>query len=210
MTGVRARTARGDRARTRHLLPIAALLLAACTPSPATPAPPADAVAPVTATEPDSDFPLRVSEPKDGDSFVASDGVEYRIGMVNTPERGECGAQQASERTYAVLAEGFAVDAYAQDTRGRSVARILTPQGDLGVLLAREGLADDRYLAGFRDENPEYARLLEDAFAAAAAARSGLHRTCWSDDTTAAIQAQPLTRSRARRAPPRSARVPAR
>lgn len=117
----------------------------------------------------------------DGDSFVASDGVEYRIGLVNTPELGECGGREAADRTNALLAGGFSTHPYAVDVHGRRVARVRVDQGDLGVLLADEGLADDRYLEEFRHENPTYAEELDLAFADARDRRAGLWQTCWAD-----------------------------
>ncbi len=125
--------------------------------------------------------PLTVQERRDGDSFVASDGVEYRVGMINTPEMSECGGPEAADQTYALLADGFTVEAYSGDNSGRSVARVHTVEGtDLGVWLARNGWADDRYLDGFRHEYPAYARELDDAFAAAEAEGAGLWGSCWA------------------------------
>ena len=122
-----------------------------------------------------------VADRKDGDSFVASDGVEYRVGLVNTPELSACGGPEAADRTYALLADGFTVEAYSSDNYGRSVARVRTADGtDLGVWLARNGWADDRYLDDFRHEHPAYARELDEAFAAAKAAGVGLWSTCWA------------------------------
>lgn len=126
-------------------------------------------------------FPLVVARRADGDSFTASDGVEYRVGMINAPETGDCGGRAASDRAYALLADGFAAEPYSDDGNGRTVARILTPSGDLGVILAREGLADDRYLRAFADEHPAYAAALEAAFAAAEDERAGLWATCWAE-----------------------------
>ncbi|WP_370327519.1 thermonuclease family protein [Euzebya sp.] len=149
-------------APTRLLIPlIAVIALAAC-----------------TAT---GEGALEVAEARDGDSFVATDGVEYRVGLVNTPELSECGGHEAADRTAALLADGFSVDAYATDDHGRSVARITTPDGDLGVILAAEGLADDRYLDAHRHEHPGYAAEIDDALARAREARTGLWRTCWDD-----------------------------
>lgn len=121
---------------------------------------------------------LQVRDLKDGDSFVASDGVEYRVGMVNTPEVGECHAAEATAATAAWLADGFTVEPYATDGNGRTVARVATDEGDLGVLLARRGHADDRYLDQFRHEHPAYAAELDEAFAAARSEDAGLWGSC--------------------------------
>lgn len=123
---------------------------------------------------------LYVVDEKDGDSFVASDGVEYRVGMVNAPERSECGGAEASRRAHELMASGFTAEAYAVDDYGRQVARVHTSTGDLGVLMAREGLVDDRYLEQFRHQHPAYAAELDTAFAEARSAAAGLWQTCWA------------------------------
>lgn len=112
---------------------------------------------------------LFITDQKDGDSWVASDGKEYRLGLINTPERSEkCGAE-ASAFTRAFLSSGFAVDAYTTDTHGRSVAEVFDKTGkSLNVALAKSGLGNDRYLEEFRHENDELARRLDSALATAA------------------------------------------
>jgi endonuclease YncB( thermonuclease family) len=110
---------------------------------------------------------LDVTVLKDGDSWVASDGSEYRLGMVNTPEPGEPCHREATQFTRQFLADGFTADVYSQDPHGRVVAEVFDRSGDsLNLALARSGLSDDRYLS-FRRENPNLARRLEDAFAIA-------------------------------------------
>lgn len=121
------------------------------------------------ANEPDPPAPdtplLRVTILKDGDSFVASDGREYRLGMVNTPEPFEPCHREATEFTRQFLSRGFTADAYSRDTHGRQVSEVLNPAGDsLNVALARTGYSDDRYLENFRFENPGLARRLGEAF----------------------------------------------
>jgi endonuclease YncB( thermonuclease family) len=117
----------------------------------------------------------------DGDSFTDTFGIEYRVGLVNTPEVGECGSKESSRATKDLLAEGFAADVYAVDTHERSVARIVTSTGvDLGVHLARQGLADDRYMDNFRGENEGYASELDEAFGVARAEKAGLWSSCWA------------------------------
>jgi len=113
--------------------------------------------------------PLRVTILKDGDSWVASDGREYRLGMVNAPEALEPCGRIAAGFTRRFLADGFTADAYAQDTHGRQVAEVFNPAGDsLNVALVEAGLSDDRYLDDFRHENPDLARRLDHAFDKAA------------------------------------------
>ena len=124
---------------------------------------------PEPTTAPAEPVLLLVTDQKDGDSWVASDGVEYRLGMVDTPEVGEPCSEEATAFTRDFLAGGFTVDAYSSDTYGRSVAEVLNPAGaSLNVALARSGLGGDRYFAQFRHENPDLALRLDDAFASAA------------------------------------------
>lgn len=112
---------------------------------------------------------LFITDQKDGDSFVASDGNEYRLGMVNTAEASEPCGPSAARFTREFLAGGFTVDAYARDPYGRRVAEVFDKSGkSLNVALARSGYGDDRYLDQFRHENPDLARRLEAAFASAA------------------------------------------
>lgn len=111
---------------------------------------------------------LFIIDQKDGDSFVASDGNEYRLGLVNTAEASEpCGAE-ATRFTRDFLAAGFTVDAYSRDRYGRRVAEVFDRSGkSLNVALARSGYGNDRYLNQFRYENPDLARRLDAAFASA-------------------------------------------
>ncbi len=112
---------------------------------------------------------LRVTVLKDGDSWVASDGREYRLGMVNAPEAMEPCGRDATQFTRRFLADGFAADAYARDPHGRQVAEVFNPAGDsLNVALAEAGYSDDRFLDNFRHENPGLAERLDDAFDRAA------------------------------------------
>ncbi|WP_286929719.1 MULTISPECIES: DUF2510 domain-containing protein [Aeromicrobium] len=111
---------------------------------------------------------LFVTDQKDGDSWVASDGKEYRLGLVNTPERNEQCGPEATAYTRKFLSNGFTVDAYTTDDHGRAVAEVRDEKGrSLNVKLAKNGLGDGRYLEQFRHENPELARRLDRALAAA-------------------------------------------
>jgi endonuclease YncB( thermonuclease family) len=108
---------------------------------------------------------LQVTIHKDGDSFVGSDGREYRLGLVNAPELNEPCGREAAAFTRRFLADGFRADAYASDAYRRRIAEIFDPSGDsLNVALARSGLSDDKYLEHYGGENPDLARRLEDAF----------------------------------------------
>ena len=129
---------------------------------------------------------LRVADLADGDSFTATDGVEYRVGLINTPELSACGGPDAAQVTADLLADGFTADGYAEDDVGRTVARITLADGrDLGVVLAVDGWADDRYLETFRHEHPAYAAEVEPAFARAREVGAGLWATCWTPSATA-------------------------
>jgi endonuclease YncB( thermonuclease family) len=132
----------------------------------------------VPADEPDPPEPtpdrvatalLFITDQKDGDSFVASDGNEYRLGLVNTAEASEPCGPAAARFTREFLADGFTADAYSRDTYGRHVAEVFDRSGrSLNVALATSGYGNDRYLNQFRHENPDLARRLEAAFATAA------------------------------------------
>jgi endonuclease YncB( thermonuclease family) len=111
---------------------------------------------------------LYVTNQKDGDSFVASDGKEYRLGLVNAPELDEPCGRDAREFSRQFLASGLTVDAYSSDRYGRRVAEVFDQSGkSLNVAFARSGYGDRRYLNQFRQENPDLARRLDAAFARA-------------------------------------------
>lgn len=117
----------------------------------------------------------------DGDSWRDTGGTEYRMGLINTPETGECGGAAATAYRKRALAAGFRAQVYATDRYGRKVAVIVTADGvNLNVAMAKDGIADDRYLAQFRHENPELAAQLDAAFASAKAQRSGIWSACRS------------------------------
>jgi len=169
-------------------------------PSPSVDATPTAHAVPTTVATPTPEV-LTVVDPKDGDSFVASDGVEYRVGLINAPELSACGGPEAADRAEELLAAGFTVEAYADDQYGRAVARIRLVDGrDFGVTMAEEGMADDRYLEEFRHEHPAYAAELDGAFAAARHARAGLWQTCWSAEPVSSSDPRPSSTAPA--APP--------
>lgn len=133
----------------------------------------------------------------DGDSWKDRSGRELRLGLVNAPETNECFGSQATARRKALVASGFRVRTYATDTYGRGVSIVALPDGrNLNVLLAREGYADDRYLARFRHENEPLARQLDAAFAEAKAAKRGLWGACGSRTTKAPAPAPPAAAPR--------------
>lgn len=115
----------------------------------------------------------------DGDSWRDTSGREYRLGLVNAPETGECFGREATAERRRLVAGGFRAQVYAQDRYDRAVAVITTADGrDVNVELARRGFVDDRYLAQFRSENPPLATRLDAAFAAARAEGAGLWTAC--------------------------------
>lgn len=115
----------------------------------------------------------------DGDSWKDTRGVEYRLGLVNTPELNECyGVEARTERQH-LVSQGFRAQVYAKDRYGRSVSVVTLADGrNLNVFLARNGFANDKYLARFRSENPSLAADLDVAFAAAKRERAGLWGAC--------------------------------
>jgi micrococcal nuclease len=122
---------------------------------------------------------LRAARGGDGDSWKDTKGVEYRLGLVNTPELSECYGRTASAKRKQLTAAGFRARAYAVDQFGRRVSVVTLADGrNLNVWLARHGYANDKYLATFRHENRGLAAQLDQAFAAARRERAGLWRAC--------------------------------
>jgi endonuclease YncB( thermonuclease family) len=120
----------------------------------------------------------------DGDSWRDTAGVEYRLGLVNTPEHDECYGSLATATREALTAGGFSAQVYNRDRHGRSIAVVTTASGiNVNVHLARHGFADDTYLERFRRENLELAGQLDEAFAAARAEQAGLWGACASSGT---------------------------
>lgn len=112
---------------------------------------------------------LHVTSLKDGDSWDASDGREYRLGLVNAPERFEPCYAEATQFTRRFLSDGFTAHAYATDVHGRHIAEVFNRRGrSLNVELAKSGLGNGKYLDRFRRENPELAGRVERALQSAA------------------------------------------
>ena len=160
--------------------------------SPATPVVPSAATTEPEAVraadeEPSSPFGplLAMAAGGDGDSWRDTQGVEYRLGLVDTPEANQCGGATATAYRKRVLRGGFRARSYTSDSYGRQVAVIYTASGtNLNVLMAREGIASDRYLAQYRHENPPLARELDAAFAQAKASKAGIWGSCASGGAT--------------------------
>ena len=152
------------------------------------------------AAEPDLLQPARDG---DGDSWHDTEGREYRLGMVNTPERNECFGSEATAERIRLVGGGFRATTYAGDRYGRSVAVVTTADGvNVNLHLARQGFADDRYLEQFRHENPSLAAQLDTAFAAAKAERLGLWGSCRGASEVQGLVAPPAA------APPAAAPHP--
>lgn len=135
---------------------------------------------------------LRPAPGGDGDSWRDTAGQEYRLGLVDTPEVGDCFAAEATAERVALVAAGFRADVYTVDRYGRSVAVVTTADGvDVNVHLARRGFADDRYLGDFRAENPGLAEELDVAFAAARAEAAGLWGACSPGSAPAPVAEPP-------------------
>lgn len=136
--------------------------VAESTPAASTPSPSSEPTVPPVVL-------LFVTDQKDGDSWVASDGKEYRLGLVNTPESNEPCGPEATAFSRKFLASGFTADVYATDTYDRTVAEVFNDTGEsLNIALAKNGLGNDRYLEQFRHENPDMAVRLDTALASAA------------------------------------------
>jgi endonuclease YncB( thermonuclease family) len=122
---------------------------------------------------------LRHADGGDGDSWKDTQGREYRLGLVNTPEVDECFGPEATEERRRLTGDGFEAAVYASDRYGRGLSVVTLADGrNLNVHLAREGFADDRYLEQFRDEHSQLAAQLDSAFAEARRARRGLWGAC--------------------------------
>ena len=142
---------------------------------------------------------MRAASGGDGDSWRDTDGNEYRLGLVNAPETNECHGSEATTKRKALTANGFTAQVYARDTYGRDVSTVTTADGvNLNVHMARNGLANDKYLEQFRAENPALGKELDAAFAAAKAERKGLWGACGSSRSSSPAPVVP----RAAPAPP--------
>jgi micrococcal nuclease len=149
---------------------------------PAAPTPARSKVAPL----------LRAATGGDGDSWKDTHGVQYRLGLVNTPELSECYGTIASNKRKQLTAAGFRATSYAVDTHRRHVAVVYLADGrNLNVWLARNGYANDRYLKEFRSENRALAAQLDPAFAAAKREHLGLWGACGASKPQAFVAPAP-------------------
>ncbi|MGZ6825955.1 MAG: thermonuclease family protein [Mycobacteriales bacterium] len=158
----------------------AAVLLAGCARAGLPAQPPRTAGSAPGASRTEGPGPLLHAAPfGDGDSWKDTQGREYRLGLVNTPELSECYGDAARAERQRLVAHGFRARPYRRDRYGRLVSVVTLPDGTvLNTYLARHGFADDRYLARYRDEDPPLAAQLDVAFAAARADRAGLWGAC--------------------------------
>lgn len=133
---------------------------------------------------------LQAASGGDGDSWKDTGGKEYRLGLVNTPETGECYGSVATAKRKELTAGGFRAEIYTVDTYGRSVSLVTLADGrNLNIFLARSGFANDKFLEQFRSENRALAAQLDEAFAAAKAERAGLWGACAGSTATGAVAA---------------------
>ena len=80
---------------------------------------------------------LQAAPNGDGDSWKDTRGVEYRLGLVNTPELSECYGQIASAKRKQLTAPGFRAESYTVDTYGRRVSVVFLADGRIEGTLAR-------------------------------------------------------------------------
>lgn len=117
----------------------------------------------------------RVVRVIDGDTLVAVTGegeVKVRLREVNTPERGECGAEQATALLTELAGEAVRLEPAGEGPHGRLLAHVFTAEGaHIGVALAEAGLA---HVSDYGDPDG-YLPALERAEAAARTAGRGLY-----------------------------------
>lgn len=149
------------------LLAVVGLLLG-CGPRPRAPEaqPPSEAAAPHLA---------RVVRVIDGDTLVAvtEEGeVKVRLREVNTPERGECGAEQATALLTELAGDAVRLEPAGEGPHGRLLAHAFTADGaHIGIALAESGLA---HVSDYGDPDG-YLPALEQAESAAREAGRGLY-----------------------------------
>lgn len=84
----------------------------------------------------------------DGDTLDV-DGIRVRLQGIDTPERGECGFNEAKARVQQLVGWQSVVvingGGDQTDRYGREIAYITFNQQDLGTILIAEGLAKARY-----------------------------------------------------------------
>lgn len=182
------------RARRALSLAVAAVIVASCSPESSPESRPEPKAEPGQRSTPDvgSSRPTRptvspvvgsglltAASGGDGDSWRDTNGREYRLGLVNTPEYNACYGPQATAARKRLVSGGFRAQVYTSDRYGRLVAVVSTADGtNLNVWLARQGYADDRYFAQYRHENPALSTELDTAFGAAKRERAGLWGAC--------------------------------
>lgn len=80
----------------------------------------------------------------DGDTFVYR-GERYRVRGIDTPERGQSGADAAQRRLQRDLDRGVTVDTKARDKYGRTIGNVKSREGnDVGRTMRQEGYSKRR------------------------------------------------------------------
>ncbi|WP_298746284.1 thermonuclease family protein [uncultured Serinicoccus sp.] len=100
----------------------------------------------------------------DGDTVDVSNGARIRIAGIDTPERGECGYDEAGARMMKLARDRQAVlvlaGADSIDRYGRLIRYLDVDGRDVGLTLIQEGLATARYDSrdgyGWHDREAEY------------------------------------------------------
>ncbi|WP_298885193.1 thermonuclease family protein [uncultured Serinicoccus sp.] len=100
----------------------------------------------------------------DGDTVDVSNGARIRIAGIDTPERGECGYDEAGARMMELARDRQAVlvlaGADSIDRYGRLIRYLDVDGRDVGLTLIQEGLATARYDSrdgyGWHDREAEY------------------------------------------------------
>ncbi|MFK5584173.1 thermonuclease family protein [Serinicoccus sp. LYQ131] len=124
----------------------------------------AEAAAAKEAAEKAAAETLMVVSIVDGDTVDVSNGARIRIAGIDTPERGECGYDEAGARMMELARDREAVlvkaGADSIDRYGRLIRYLDVDGRDVGLTLIQEGLAIARYDSrdgyGWHDREAEY------------------------------------------------------
>lgn len=112
-------------------------------------------------------IPAEVTWVADGDTVEIADGRRVRLIGIDTPERGQCGYEEASRRLESlVLNRSVTLEAGSGDSTdryGRLLRYVVVDGVDAGEVLLREGLAVPRYNStdgyGWHPKEDRYAQV---------------------------------------------------